>query len=151
MSASLRADTSEVTQMLNRLEREAPDLAQGAVDKSAKQLLDDLKNDWLNREGSGKTYRSRRGTSSGTHQASAPGEPPAPDTNTYRNSWQEEAETPDGLNRVVFTSDKRGPWLEFGTADMEPRPHATPAAIAHRLKHRNMVAKAIGELERRLT
>lgn len=70
---------------------------------------------------SGRTYT--RG--SRTHQASAPGEPPAIDTGLYTNSWQVEMEAP--TTAVVFTNVEYGPALEFGGAKMAARPHAVPA------------------------
>jgi hypothetical protein len=73
----------------------------------------------LSRHGSGRIYR-RRGV---THQASAPGEPPATDTGIYKGSWAWKVDR-DGLS--VGTPDERGPWFEFGTSRMRPRPHARP-------------------------
>lgn len=65
------------------------------------------------------------------YTASAPGEPPAMRTGTFRNSWQPEAHVVHGsyISRIssdVRTDDGRhnlGQILEEGTPKMEPRPH----------------------------
>ena len=81
---------------------------------------DDLINEWqdvLNTPGEGKIYRR--------HQASKPGDPPAPDTAALRQSIDKE-EMDDGSIRVGTGLDY-GRHLEFGTAHIDPRPHARPA------------------------
>ena len=71
--------------------------------------------------GGGATY-TRGGVS---HTASAPGEPPAVDTGQYRASWA--WKVLGGQKAVeIFTDQERGPWLEFGTSRMAPRPHVRP-------------------------
>lgn len=81
----------------------------------------DLQATWqdvLNRPGSGEARRQGGA-------ASAPGEPPAPDTGALRGSiavaWQD-----DGTVRVG-SGLEYAPMLEYGTATIEPRPHARPA------------------------
>ena len=71
-----------------------------------------------------------RGRLYGAHRASAPGQPPAVDTGTYRASWRHRfggigSASPTG---DVYTEQERGPWLEFGTARMAARPHAGPVS-----------------------
>lgn len=64
-----------------------------------------------------------------THQASAPGEPPALNTGSYRQSIGHEiVEEKDSVFGQVGTNDVRGPILEFGgiagnNARILPRPH----------------------------
>jgi len=76
-----------------------------------------LKSDILNRPGTGKIY--------GSHQASAPGEPPAPDTGNLRANTnadpllREEGE--DLVGRIVANS-AYAEALEKGTERMAPRP-----------------------------
>jgi hypothetical protein len=77
----------------------------------------------LSTPGAGRVY--------GTHRASKPGDPPAPDTGQYRASWHPKLDG-DGLGGDILTNDKRASWLEHGTARMAPRPHAGP--VAERLK-----------------
>lgn len=84
----------------------------------------------VSRAGSGRVY-TRRGVS---HRASAPGEPPAVDTGSYRASIH--FDLPAGVGPVpegrVLTNDRRGPWLEYGTRTMAPRPHFGP--VSERLR-----------------
>lgn len=65
------------------------------------------------------------------YTASAPGEPPAVRTGTFRNSWQPEARVVFGSYISRISSDVRtdngqhnlGEVLENGTSRMAPRPH----------------------------
>jgi hypothetical protein len=84
----------------------------------------------LTRRGSGKTYRSKTG--SGLHRASAPGEPPSPDTYRYVNSWDTQVVTKaDGSVEAQAGTplwDVFGRRLELGGRDkrgiyIAPRPH----------------------------
>ncbi|HVL03581.1 MAG TPA: hypothetical protein VM386_04000, partial [Acidimicrobiales bacterium] len=80
----------------------------------------------LSRPGSGRLYKGRRGR--GDHRASAPGEPPAPDTGQYRNSWSWRM----GAGYVeVGTNLEQGPSLEFGSSRMAARPHARPTVAEY--------------------
>ena len=58
------------------------------------------------------------------HRASAPGEPPANDTDTLASSIESKR---DGLTALVWTEKKYSKWLEFGTRKIAPRPFMTPA------------------------
>ena len=145
-AATLDIDDTEVRRLFDRLRRDAPKEAAAALDKTAKGLLDSITDDWLSRAGSGRVYPSATGA--GTHRASAPGEPPAPDTGSYRASWDVQKITPDGLSWIVFTPDKRGPWLEYGTTKIAPRPHALPATVAHRRFFESMIKAAAYSIER---
>ena len=65
------------------------------------------------------------------YTASAPGEPPAVRTGTFRNSWQPESHVVHGSYISRISSDVRtddgvhtlGEILEKGTSRMAPRPH----------------------------
>jgi hypothetical protein len=62
------------------------------------------------------------------HTPSSPGNPPAVDTGHYRRSIQMDA---TGLSRpnpfvLVGSNVKYGPYLEFGTRNMQARPHWRP-------------------------
>lgn len=83
------------------------------------------------------TYRKQKDKVTGKvkngryYTASAPGEPPAVRTGTFRNSWQPEAIVAFGSYISRISSDVRtdngqhtlGKVLEEGTSRMEPRPH----------------------------
>lgn len=74
----------------------------------------------LGQDGSGRVYRG--------HVASAPGQPPAPDTGSLRNNWQEYAPIVSvGLGGVRIQLKIRSQmfyavWLDGGTRKMKPRP-----------------------------
>lgn len=84
------------------------------------------------------TYRRQRDKTDGKmkngryYTASAPGEPPAVRTGTFRNSWQPIALTSGGVlfssrieSDVMTDNDKHnlGEVLEYGTKRIAPRPH----------------------------
>lgn len=71
----------------------------------------------LSEAGTGRVY--------GNHQASAPGQPPAVDTGTYRQSWQVRKRAVGVY--AVSTNQARGPALEFGSRTIAPRPHLRPS------------------------
>lgn len=89
----------------------------------------------LNQHGSGRVYPSKRG--SGTHQASAKGEAPAPDTTDYRNSWRATATESMGTFAVSVMSPLWwvfGRRLEYGgqgrsSSYTAPRPHVRPVLL----------------------
>jgi hypothetical protein len=96
----------------------------GALEKSATILLRAVKRE-LNQAGSGRWYRS--GTGKGMHQASAPGEPPAPDTRKLQKSAH--LEHPRlGLVRVMVDGTAAA-ILEHGSRkrNLAPRPYMRPA------------------------
>lgn len=85
----------------------------------------------LHTHGTGRIYRKSNPTR--THQASAPGQPPATDLGKYAASITQDLERDgQGLVEKVGTNDKRGPWLELGTRTIEPRPHLVPGLDAAR-------------------
>lgn len=69
--------------------------------------------------------KPKNGRMYGSHQASAPGEAPAIDTFEYGQSIKVESDS-DGF-ATIGTDSEIGPWLEFGTSKMAPRPHFQPA------------------------
>ena len=76
----------------------------------------------LGQDGSGRRYRNG-------HVASAPGQPPAPDTGNLRRNWREQSfAQANGLGqgvdiRMQITSDvPYAKFLEFGTRKMAARP-----------------------------
>lgn len=73
---------------------------------------------------SGKSYK--------VHQASAPGEPPATDTGKLASSITTEYDFANLIGRVNCSAEY-GPYLEYGTVKMEPRPFMRPALAAKRV------------------
>lgn len=104
--------------------------------------LTSLMKQTLSTPGRGRVYRGRKAKSGRDyqgkfvskevaargHQASAPGDPPAPDTGQYRNSWAY-AHGPGYVE--IGTPQERGPALEFGSSTIEPRPHVRPTVAAY--------------------
>lgn len=58
--------------------------------------------------------------------ASKPGDPPNVDMGVFVKSVQFQVDE-NKLRGAVGTNDERGPWFEFGTANMAARPWLTPA------------------------
>ena len=76
----------------------------------------------LGQDGSGRVYRNG-------HVASAPGEPPAPDTGNLRKNWRQKViAAPNGIGNGVRvrmqikTDTFYAKFLEYGTRKMAPRP-----------------------------
>jgi hypothetical protein len=105
----------------------------------------------LSQKGTGRIYRIGKGRrkgrnlrAKGFHQASAPGQPPAVNTNRLRQSWAVSpvtgggrsqnaegafAQVSQGERRVVLqfgSSLFYAPLLEYGTARMKARPYLAP-------------------------
>lgn len=100
--------------------------------KKAALVLERKLKEKLSQPGSGRIYRARKGR--GQHQASAPGEPPAPDLGDLRKSIGQEVVS---NVRRVGTGLLRAPSLEFGNIwptstggkrVLAPRPFMRPAA-----------------------
>lgn len=122
------------------------DRAVGIMTEINNTILDNIKRR-LNQAGSGRIYKSKTG--GGKHQASAPGEPPAPDRGVYRDSW---------IGRVIIGNDfvqsliGTPLWEVFGRrlehggsgggAYIAPRPHVNPSI--------QDTAERVNELSRRL-
>lgn len=102
-----------------------------------------LKNDLLSRPGSGRIYKRGNGK---THQASAPGETPAPDSGDLRRKTQADTQVRrdgnDLVGRVVENTEYASA-LERGTERMAPRPHLSRLRDDHDEDlHRAFVAGA---------
>ena len=75
----------------------------------------------LGHDGSGRQYKR--------HVASAPGQPPAPDTGNLRRNWHQQLLTGGSVGngvRIIMRMKSKmfyQKFLEFGTRKMAPRPH----------------------------
>lgn len=106
-----------ITLDLARLQGLAEDKAVKGIQTAAARGEAILKADLLSRPGTGELY--------GKHRASAPGEPPAPDTGRLRAATQADTqvrnEGGDQVGRVVANTEYALP-LELGTERMAARP-----------------------------
>jgi len=94
----------------------------------------------LSKPGSGELYTHGKVT----HQASAPGEPPAPDTGALRNSVGQEVV---GNALRIGVGMPYAPFLEFGTIGeggfIAPRPFMRPALAAARERMTGVVVSEV--------
>jgi phage gpG-like protein len=98
-------------------------VAHGAAERGVRAATEEARAQlvlMLSRPGSGKVYpRGKRAQ----HQASAPGEPPAPDTGRLRNSITTEVfRTTDGALGLVSANTEYAAGLELGTEKAKARP-----------------------------
>ena len=110
--------------------------AEPAAD-AAMLVLDREVKETLSQSGSGRIYR--RGQK--THQASAPGEPPAVDTGDLRRKtgWQRVG---FGIRRYGAAT-KVGAWMERGTRWIKARPWLAPSLARSRGAMREAVRKVM--------
>jgi hypothetical protein len=100
----------------------AGNLSQAAVERGVRAATIDAKGlliGILSQPGTGREYQRK----TVTHTASAPGEPPAPDTGRLRNSTQSEVlAMPDGALGIVSVNTEYAAALELGTDKIAARP-----------------------------
>ena len=113
---------------------------QRELKEPAQVLLDEVKSQ-LNRPGSGRVYRSRLGH--GTHRASAPNEPPSPDTRELLRSAHLEQLEREKIRVIV--DGKAAAQLEHGTREIAPRSYMRAALAAARAR---MTAEFTAKLKR---
>ncbi len=117
----------EGTERLNRALQNLSDDAKGRVSSALEATGIELRGEIVKKYQRGpatgtvyEKYEPRR-----THQSSAPGEAPATDTGRLANSVLFKRTGP--LAVEVFTDVEYGPWLEYGTRTIEPRPNWVPS------------------------
>lgn len=101
----------------------AEKMATRELQTPAETLLDEVQSQ-LSRPGHGRIYYGRGRLGSKRHQASAAGEPPAPDTRQLLESARIER---DGETRRVVVDGPAAARLEFGARDLSPRPFMRPS------------------------
>lgn len=111
---------AKVTFSRERFEARVIDGIEKAARATGLQAEAVLKTDILNRPGQGKEYPRGR---TKTHRASAPGDTPAPDSGTLRNSASSEVviEGDEVVSRAIVNSQYALP-LDQGTERIAPRP-----------------------------
>jgi phage gpG-like protein len=136
MSMTIQIDDAKMVRALNDM---APDIA-AAVSREVMETAAEIE--------AGVKLRMQRGPHSGRfygrrrHQASAPGEAPAPDTGALLGSIYHQKVSP--LTAVVGSRMAYAAYLEWGTRNMAPRPAWTPEAEQHRAGFRQRIAAIVG-------
>jgi len=115
-------------------------LAKGRVITAANILARGIRHK-LNQGGTGRWYASRTGH--GLHQASAPGEPPSPDTRNLQRSVSVKDRGFKGAE--VHVKAPAAATLEFGSAinNLEPRPYMRPSLSENRAKMNTVLVTAV--------
>ena len=118
------ATYDEAAAALGRLGEQITDAVKDAVHAAGYDYRNKVRLAMVNSPRSGRIYRRR----SVVHRASAPGEPPAPDTGMLLGSIQitRQEDRPPFIeigSTVVYARS-----LEFGSRHVAPRPAWTPAA-----------------------
>lgn len=119
------------------LERVRQVVAQGVL-RAAESVRTEAINLILDTPKTGRLYVRR----TVTHQASAPGEPPASDTGTLVNRINVKPNLTK-LSATVEANTAYAAYLEFGTARMAERPFMRPALAARRGQIEADIAAAV--------
>lgn len=117
---------SKVTIDFARIDGMAQEAAENGVRSALGEAEHILKGDILSRPGTGRNY--------GRHTASAPGQPPAPDTGALRaNTSADPILRQDGEDTVgrIVANSAQAEALEKGTEKMAPRPFLGLLASDH--------------------
>jgi hypothetical protein len=128
---------AKLARVLSRLSKEAEAHVDKALSATGLELRGDIIKRYNHGPATGAIYR--RGTIA--HQASAAGE--APMTDTGRLAGTVDFKKAGKLAVSVFTVAEYGPYLEFGTMDIEPRPAWVPAVEEMLPKYRRRMETAI--------
>jgi HK97 gp10 family phage protein len=107
----------------------------------------------LSKPGTGRVYTTLFFTYQGNaipygtrppHQASAPGEPPAPDTGQLRASYGHNVERElNGATVAIGSGSAYAAYLEFGTSKVAARPHLRPVIARNHGDIRDTVGDGI--------
>lgn len=109
-------DTRRLEQIIQSLPGAGEDLLAGV----ATEMVSDIKQNMIDSPPAGITYR-RRGVE---HTASAPGDPPRPDTGELMGSITHRAT--GTLEQTIHDQVEYGKYLELGTEFIEARPFMRP-------------------------
>lgn len=118
---------AKVTLDLQAFDKLANDAAEGGLRGALGKGEAILKGDILNRPGTGRVY--------GKHQASAPGQPPAPDTGSLRANTNADSELKrdgDDLVGTISANSAQASALERGTERVAARPFLGLLATDHK-------------------
>lgn len=142
MSVTLRIEGTEaLNRALRNLSEDARKEVKKAVDATGLSLRGEIVKKYQRGPATGEIYEKfnpRR-----THQASAPGEAPATDTGRLASSVVTSRIIQEPLAVEVSTDVEYGPYLEFGTRTIAPRPNWVPSVQEETPKYIRRVEAAI--------
>ncbi len=132
---------SEVNAKIHALVEKKKNRVKTAVKVSGISVLNTVIKSIMTGTKTGITYKRR----SVTHTASAAGEAPASDTGDLAGSFISVSAN-SGYSAVIGASGEQGrksKWLEFGTANIKPRPHLIPALESNRRHVEKLIKTAL--------
>lgn len=142
MTVTLKLEGTEaLNRALRNLSEDAQKEVKKAVDATGLSLRGEIVKKYQRGPATGEIYEKfnpRR-----THQASAPGEAPATDTGRLANSVVTSSDIQEPLTVEVSTDVEYGPYLEFGTRTIAPRPNWVPSVQEETPKYIRRVEAAI--------
>lgn len=136
--------TEQLARALRKLDEDAQKEVKKAVEATGLSLRGAIVKKYQRGPATGEIYEKynpRR-----THQASAPGEAPATDTGRLASSVVTNDVGP--MTVEVETDVEYGPWLEFGTQRIAPRPNWVPSIQEEEPKYLRRVEAAIRKASR---
>lgn len=142
MTVTLKLEGTEaLARAMRKLDEDARKEVKKAVDATGLSLRGTIVKKYQRGPATGEIYEKfnpRR-----THQASAPGEAPATDTGRLANSVVTASDIRQPLTVEVLTEVEYGPYLEFGTRTIAPRPNWVPSVQEETPKYIRRVEAAI--------
>lgn len=142
MTVTMRLEGAErLERALRDLNEEAQEEVDRAIAATGLSLRGEIVKKYQRGPATGEVYEKynpRR-----THQASAPGEAPATDTGRLANSVVFDNLPAEPLAVEVVTDVQYGPWLEFGTRHIAPRPNWVPSIQEETPKYRRRLEAAL--------
>ena len=142
MSRSIKIEgTEELVKAFKKLTREAAIEVGKAIDATGLSLRGSIVKKYQRGPATGITYEKTNPKR--THKASAAGEAPATDTGRLANSVVTEKDAASPLSIEVLTEVEYGPYLEFGTRTIAPRPSWVPSVQEETPKYIRRVEAAI--------
>lgn len=147
MTRTVRIEgTEELNRALRKLNAEARIEVKKAIDATGLSLRGKIVKNYQRGPKTGEIYEKSNPTR--THRASAPGEAPATDTGRLASSVVMQSDPQQPLTVEVLTDVEYGPWLEFGTRRIKPRPNWVPTAQAEQPDYVRRVVNAIRRASR---
>jgi len=138
----------EISKKIKSISDKGKQLVQHAVFKSVADVEKEAKKSVQRGSPSGIVYQ--RYNPKRTHQASAPGQPPASDTGFLANNIKRKMDN-DNMGGEVGSRSTYSKFLEFGTSKMLPRPYMFPALEKNRKKIKQRISKAIKSATKQAT